>query len=87
MSSSHENYSPQVIQRLSREIQDLVRTPPEGITYVPNDEESITEIHCDVAGPGEDYWGLLIRGPALECGYAFDAISGDIIDYVCRSTV
>jgi len=53
LSSSHENYSPQVIQRLSREIQGLVRNPPDGVTFVPNEDDCITEVFCDIAGPGE----------------------------------
>lgn len=42
----------QVVQRLGREIQELVRAPPEGIRFVPNDEETLTEVHAEIAGPG-----------------------------------
>ena len=48
---THENFSPQVIQRLAREVQDLINSPPEGITFVPNDEETLMEIHADMVGP------------------------------------
>jgi len=48
---SHENFSPQVIQRLAREVRELMTSPPEGITFVPNDEETLMEIHVDMQGP------------------------------------
>ena len=34
-------------------LQDLVRSPPEGITFVPNEEETLMEIHAEIQGPGE----------------------------------
>ncbi len=34
------------------EIRDLVRTPPEGIEYVDNDDGTVTEIHAIITGPG-----------------------------------
>jgi hypothetical protein len=46
-----ENLPPQVVMRLCKEIRELVQQPPEGITYVPFDD-SVTEIHAQVEGPG-----------------------------------
>lgn len=50
--SSHENLSPQVIMRVGREIQQLAKKPLDGIKYIPIDEDSIGEIHAEIAGPG-----------------------------------
>lgn len=47
-----ENLAPQVISRLMNEIKDLVKTPAEGIEYVENDENSVSEIHAMISGPG-----------------------------------
>lgn len=48
-----ENLAPQVISRLLGEIRDLVRNPPDGIEYVENDEQSVSEIHAIITGPEE----------------------------------
>ena len=40
---SHDNISPQVISRIMREIRDLSRKPVDGITYVDNAENSVSE--------------------------------------------
>lgn len=48
-----ENLAPQVISRLMTEIRDLIRTPPEGIEYVENEENSVSEIYATIAGPEE----------------------------------
>ena len=47
-----ENLAPQVISRLMNEIKDLVKSPAEGIEYVENDENSVSEIHAMISGPG-----------------------------------
>jgi len=47
-----ENLAPQVISRLMTEIKDLVKTPAEGIEYLENDENSVSEIHAMISGPG-----------------------------------
>ena len=49
---SHDNISPQVISRIMREIRDLSRKPVDGITYVDNAENSVSEIHAVISGPG-----------------------------------
>jgi len=50
--SSHENLPPQVISRVARELKNLATKPPEGIKYVPrDDDDSIAEIHADIHGP------------------------------------
>lgn len=48
-----ENLAPQVISRLLGEIRDLVKRPPDGIEYVENDEQSVSEIHAIITGPEE----------------------------------
>lgn len=58
MHSSHENLSPQVIMRVGREIQQLAKKPLDGIKYIPLNEDSIGEIHAEIAGPvGTPYEG------------------------------
>jgi ubiquitin-conjugating enzyme E2 S len=42
-----------VIQRVAKEIRQLVQAPPSGIRYLPQDEEVLTEIHVEIAGPEE----------------------------------
>ncbi|CAN0008169.1 unnamed protein product, partial [Heterosigma akashiwo] len=52
-SPSLENISPQVISRVSREIRELVRSPPEGVQYVENEDDNLGEIFANMSGPGE----------------------------------
>lgn len=62
MQSSHENLSPQTIMKVGREIQKLAKKPLEGIKYIPLDEDSIAEIHAEIAGPvGTPYEGGFFR--------------------------
>lgn len=46
------NLAPAVISRLLQEVRSLVKTPPDGITYVENEENSVSEIHAILTGPG-----------------------------------
>lgn len=48
--SNVENLSPQIIRRVSKELQDLSKTPPEGIHVVIN-EEDITDVQAIIDGP------------------------------------
>lgn len=48
-----ENLAPQVISRLMGEIRNLVKHPSDGIEYVDNDENSVSEIHAIITGPGK----------------------------------
>ena len=48
-----ENLAPQIISRLMAEIRDLVRNPVEGIEYVDNEENTVSEIHAIISGPEE----------------------------------
>ena len=50
--ATSENLPPQVITRVLREIRELVQSPPLGITYVPSDDDTVTEIHAQIEGPG-----------------------------------
>ncbi|GMF57495.1 unnamed protein product [Phytophthora fragariaefolia] len=55
---TRENLSPQVAQRVAREIRKLVLQPLDGIRYLPQDEEQLSEIHAEVRGPeGTPYEG------------------------------
>ncbi|RHY13238.1 hypothetical protein DYB36_002074 [Aphanomyces astaci] len=49
--SAHENFSPQIIQRVAKEIRQLATNPPSGIRYLPQDDESLAEIHVELVGP------------------------------------
>lgn len=46
-----ENLAPQVISRLMGEVRELVRRPPEGVEYVENEENSVSEIFAIISGP------------------------------------
>ena len=48
-----ENLAPAVISRIMGEIRDLVRSPPDGIKYVENEENTVSEIHATIDGPGK----------------------------------
>ncbi|GAB6020409.1 hypothetical protein CHUAL_003110 [Chamberlinius hualienensis] len=59
--SNVENLSPQTIRQVSRELVELVSTPPEGITVFINDEE-VTDIQALIEGPaGTPYCGGAFR--------------------------
>ena len=47
-----ENFPPQVIKKVSREVVGLAETPPEGIKIFINDED-ITDIQATIEGPGK----------------------------------
>lgn len=48
-----ENLAPQIISRLLGEIKDLCKNPPDGIKYLENDENSVSEIHALITGPDD----------------------------------
>ena len=52
---SNDNIAPQVITRILREVRDLSLKPADGITYVDNTENSVSEIHAIITGPGKLY--------------------------------
>lgn len=59
-----ENLTPQVISRLLSEIRDLIKNPPEGITYIDSEDENntVSEIHAVITGPEETpYFGGRFR--------------------------
>ncbi|XP_074648059.1 ubiquitin-conjugating enzyme E2 S-like [Tubulanus polymorphus] len=58
MSTSNvENFSPQIIRRIVKELQELTNDPPEGIKISFNDED-ITDIQATIDGPaGTPYAG------------------------------
>nr|XP_027198670.1 ubiquitin-conjugating enzyme E2 S-like [Dermatophagoides pteronyssinus] len=51
MSSSNvENLAPNVLRKISKELAELIKTPPEGIKLIPN-EEDVSDIQAIVEGP------------------------------------
>ncbi|KAG2938380.1 hypothetical protein PC117_g11282 [Phytophthora cactorum] len=48
---TRENLPPQVAQRVARELRKLVMQPLDGIRYLPQDEEQLSEIHAEIRGP------------------------------------
>eukprot|EP01033_Poteriospumella_lacustris_P008696 gene8696-6253_t len=59
---SAENLAPQVISRLMGEIRDLVRRPAEGVEFVANEHDTVSEIHAFISGPEETpYFGGKFR--------------------------
>ncbi|KAG5178298.1 ubiquitin-conjugating enzyme E2S [Tribonema minus] len=61
-SNNCENFSPQTISRLHREVGELARASPEGCTFVPSETDNIAEIMCDIEGPvGTPYEGGSFR--------------------------
>ena len=49
--SQAENLAPSVISRLLSEIRELRKNPPDGVSYVENEENSVSEIHAVMSGP------------------------------------
>ena len=49
--SQAENLAPSVISRLLSEIRELRKNPPDGVSYVENEENSVSEIHAVLEGP------------------------------------
>jgi len=45
------NLPPQVISRILGEIRDLNRNPADGIEFIDNEENSVSEIHAIITGP------------------------------------
>jgi ubiquitin-conjugating enzyme E2 S len=45
------NLSPQVISRILGEIRELNRNPADGIEFIDNDENSVSEVHAIISGP------------------------------------
>ena len=59
--SNVENFSPQIIRQVAKELGKLQKDPPEGVKVFMNDED-ITDIQAAVEGPaGTPYAGGLFR--------------------------
>jgi len=57
-----ENLAPAVISRIMVEIRDMVKHPPDGIRYVDNEDNTVSEIHGVIDGPeGTPYHGGSFR--------------------------
>ncbi len=48
---SDVNFSPNVISRILGEIRDLNKNPADGIEFIDNEENSVSEIHAVISGP------------------------------------
>ncbi|OQR83062.1 ubiquitin-conjugating enzyme E2 [Achlya hypogyna] len=51
--SAHENFSPQILQRVAKEVRQLASSPPAGIRLLETDSDSLAEIHVEISGPEE----------------------------------
>ncbi|EQC35218.1 ubiquitin-conjugating enzyme E2 S [Saprolegnia diclina VS20] len=49
--AAHENFSPQILQRVAKEVRQLATNPPEGIRLL--EQDSLAEIHVELRGPEE----------------------------------
>lgn len=59
--SNVENLSPQIIRLVTKELTDLVKSPPEGIRVLVN-ERDVTNIEASISGPaGTPYAGGVFR--------------------------
>lgn len=56
---SYENLPPRVAKLVMREVRSLVKAPPDGITYVPGEDECLNEIYAEIDGPGKFFVLLL----------------------------
>ena len=52
-----ENFSPQIIRQVAKELCELTKEPPEGIKISYNDED-ITDIKASIEGPGNKNYTL-----------------------------
>lgn len=50
---SADNLAPQIISRLGKEINILKRKPTGGFTYIETDNDTVSEIHALLVGPGK----------------------------------
>ena len=48
--SLRENLPPHVTTSILKELRQLARNPPDGVRFIPKDED-ITEIHAEIEGP------------------------------------
>ena len=54
-----ENFSPQIIKRVAKELQELSSSPPEGIKVFTSDDD-ITNIQATIEGPGLNHQGPVV---------------------------
>ena len=55
-----------IYQRIMGEIRDLVKNPIDGIRYVENDEDTVSEIHAVMDGPGKRICALSLDHEVIE---------------------
>lgn len=61
---SYENLPPRVAKLIMREIRQLAKNPPDGVKFVPGDEDCLNEIYADINGPGAC---MILRASSLIC--------------------
>jgi len=49
--AGYENLPPQVIARVSREVAELAMRPPDGIRYLPPEDDNLSEVRVLISGP------------------------------------
>lgn len=47
-----DNLAPLIINRLGKEINSLKRRPPGGFAYIESENDTMSEIHAQLIGPG-----------------------------------
>lgn len=50
---SPHNLAPQIISRLMSEVREVVKSPPEGVEILLEEDSSVSEIHAIISGPEE----------------------------------
>eukprot|EP00607_Mallomonas_marina_P000640 CAMPEP_0182428264 /NCGR_PEP_ID=MMETSP1167-20130531/21828_1 /TAXON_ID=2988 /ORGANISM="Mallomonas Sp, Strain CCMP3275" /LENGTH=198 /DNA_ID=CAMNT_0024611041 /DNA_START=152 /DNA_END=745 /DNA_ORIENTATION=- len=48
-----ENLQPQIISRILKEVRQLVKSPPDGIVYMENENSTVSEIFATITGPDD----------------------------------
>jgi ubiquitin-protein ligase len=52
--------NPRVLGRVNKELKELMNSAPEGVRFVPNDMDTLTEVHVEMDGPGTIIYNKLI---------------------------
>lgn len=52
--------NPRVLGRLNKELKELMNSAPEGVRFVPNDMDTLSEVFVEMDGPGKGGVNILI---------------------------
>ena len=74
LQSNVENFSPQIIRHLAKEMSELQKNPPEGVKVFINDED-ITDVQASIEGPGNYTVQLFSEIPVTEIVYTTSSIN------------